>query len=286
MDINLLNPYVRRAALKSFAAPYEITSRYLYDYDLVFVADGSAEITIDGAVYTVEKNDLILIPPNTENSFKVTEGAFVHYFVHFDPVYTPDSIIRKQSFHKRPGYAMSKRQAELIQENIFEGNDVHYVSKPKSPEKYKACFDRLIAAAEASEVFLVKIAILDIISLLLSDFGIDERREKAHSLADKVKRYIDYNYDKIITLDDLEKEIGANKYTLSRKFKDEFKESLISYYNSKRFKYAATLLSRSNVSVTEVALRLSFADVGAFSRFFKKHSGISPREHRQRAVKK
>ena len=117
MDLNTLNPFVRRAAEKVFSAPYNIPARYLYDYDLVLTISGAADITIENETYNVRAGDAILIPPNIKNSFRVSNGSFHHFFVHFDPVYTPDSLIRRISFlsHKN----MTSQHSKLIQKKHF-----------------------------------------------------------------------------------------------------------------------------------------------------------------------
>ena len=48
---------------------------------------------------------------------------------------------------------------------------------------------------------------------------------------------------------------------------------------------AQAILSRSPVSIQEVAFRLGFKEPGHFSRFFKKHTGVSPSDFRQTATK-
>lgn len=46
---------------------------------------------------------------------------------------------------------------------------------------------------------------------------------------------------------------------------------------------AKVLLGQPRLSISEVAFRLSFDDLSYFARFFKKHTGLTPTEYRQRA---
>ena len=45
---------------------------------------------------------------------------------------------------------------------------------------------------------------------------------------------------------------------------------------------AKRLLHFSTLSVKEIAFQLGFADFGYFGRLFKRHTGITPTEYRQR----
>ncbi|WP_375448056.1 helix-turn-helix domain-containing protein [uncultured Fibrella sp.] len=46
---------------------------------------------------------------------------------------------------------------------------------------------------------------------------------------------------------------------------------------------AKVLLGQPNLTISEVAFRLSFDDLSYFARFFKKHSGLNPTDYRQQA---
>lgn len=52
------------------------------------------------------------------------------------------------------------------------------------------------------------------------------------------------------------------------------------YIHSFVFNEAKTLLSQSANNIGEVAGKLSFSDIHSFSKYFKKHAGISPRQFR------
>jgi AraC family L-rhamnose operon transcriptional activator RhaR/AraC family L-rhamnose operon regulatory protein RhaS len=51
--------------------------------------------------------------------------------------------------------------------------------------------------------------------------------------------------------------------------------------NQIRLEKAKRLLSVTNESVTRIAFLLGFSDSNYFSVYFKKHTGLSPREYRK-----
>ena len=62
-------------------------------------------------------------------------------------------------------------------------------------------------------------------------------------------------------------------------FVSTFKTSPICYRNSLRLLYAKDYLLREGYSVTDVAVKCGFEDINYFSRFFKKHTGVSPTKY-------
>jgi transcriptional regulator GlxA family with amidase domain len=48
-----------------------------------------------------------------------------------------------------------------------------------------------------------------------------------------------------------------------------------------RSELAAELLRDPELSIQQIALKLSFSDQSSFGKFFKKHAGISPLKYRQ-----
>ncbi|MEM8810306.1 MAG: helix-turn-helix domain-containing protein, partial [Cyanobacteria bacterium P01_G01_bin.38] len=60
-------------------------------------------------------------------------------------------------------------------------------------------------------------------------------------------------------------------------------KSVNAWIAEKTIAEAQALLARSTQSVQEIAFRLGFKDAAHFSRFFKKHTALSPSQFRQQA---
>jgi AraC-like DNA-binding protein len=67
---------------------------------------------------------------------------------------------------------------------------------------------------------------------------------------------------------------------LSKNFKRDTGMTLKEYFDSQLLRNAKQKLLLSDASVKEIAYSLGFNDEFYFSRFFKKHEGIAPREYR------
>jgi len=66
---------------------------------------------------------------------------------------------------------------------------------------------------------------------------------------------------------------------LKRLFKQIFGNSIFSYYQEFRMKEAARLLKEEKLSVSDVGYELGFTNLSHFSRVFKEHTGMKPKQY-------
>ncbi len=66
---------------------------------------------------------------------------------------------------------------------------------------------------------------------------------------------------------------------LKRLFRQIFGNSIFSYYQEFRMKEAARLLKEEKLSVSDVGYRLGFTNLSHFSKVFKEHIGMKPKQY-------
>nr|WP_275900692.1 helix-turn-helix transcriptional regulator [Paenibacillus periandrae] len=67
---------------------------------------------------------------------------------------------------------------------------------------------------------------------------------------------------------------------VSKQFKTYTGEALLDYINKTRMEEAKRLLALQNLTVTEIAGRVGYADINTFNRIFKKLEGITPGKYK------
>nr|WP_043370074.1 AraC family transcriptional regulator [Cyanobium sp. PCC 7001] len=87
------------------------------------------------------------------------------------------------------------------------------------------------------------------------------------------------------TLAQLCHEVGASRSALSRRFRDVVGESPMKFLTSWRLALAADMLCDPEATVGTVANALGYSTPFALSAAFKRVRGISPQEHRVRAIR-
>ena len=93
--------------------------------------------------------------------------------------------------------------------------------------------------------------------------------------------FIHFNYHRSITLDDVAKEVNLNRDYLCRLFKKETELPMFRYLNNLRMQRAASIIAENpdRSYIRDVAAAVGIDDQFYFTRIFKKHHGISPREY-------
>ncbi|HUT29190.1 MAG TPA: helix-turn-helix domain-containing protein [Sedimentisphaerales bacterium] len=103
-----------------------------------------------------------------------------------------------------------------------------------------------------------------------------------------VINYIDANYNKSITLDEVAKVSHLSASRLAHVFKEQMGITVIDYLTSVRIERAKQLLLATSQSCTEICFQVGYNNQSYFTRTFKALVGIPPRRFRarnKRAVK-
>lgn len=93
--------------------------------------------------------------------------------------------------------------------------------------------------------------------------------------------YIDKHYREQMSVSDISRALGTSTSYLSRIFKESTGETIIRTINNKRIEKAKKYLEETDYKVYEIADILGFENVTYFSRFFKKHTGLSPKDYKE-----
>lgn len=94
-----------------------------------------------------------------------------------------------------------------------------------------------------------------------------------------MKRFIQTNYQKPITVQDVVEYIGVDPSYASRIFRHIENRTLQRYLIEQRMDAAKGLLSERRLSIREVAYSVGYTDYASFERRFKIETGCSPSEY-------
>ena len=99
----------------------------------------------------------------------------------------------------------------------------------------------------------------------------------------KAKLMIEADLSQDLSLSSLAAAQKINPSYLSTLFKKETGKTVTDYIFTERMKLAEKLLETTNLQIQTVALHCGILDVQYFSKLFKKHTGMPPKEYRQRS---
>lgn len=100
----------------------------------------------------------------------------------------------------------------------------------------------------------------------------------------QIDRFISSNLDADLSIDRLCKEFLMNRTELYKQFGSYCGIGIADYIRKKRLSAACDLMETSNLTITQIASNVGYADYNYFSKVFRKHYGITPREYRKKYV--
>lgn len=110
----------------------------------------------------------------------------------------------------------------------------------------------------------------------------DLSNSSENQIIENAKRYIEENLSKDISLDEIGRVAGFHPTHFSQLFKTCTGKTFVQYKSETRMKKAMELLCKHDKSVTDVTLEVGYNDITHFIRTFKKYTGMTPTEFRQK----
>jgi len=98
----------------------------------------------------------------------------------------------------------------------------------------------------------------------------------------KIKHFIEENYDRDITLSEIAEQVYLNPFYISKIFKDKTGMTFTDYLTDMRITAAARLLKQPDIYVYEVCTSVGYQNLKHFYKIFKKKTGCTPTEYREK----
>jgi transcriptional regulator GlxA family with amidase domain len=113
------------------------------------------------------------------------------------------------------------------------------------------------------------------------------RGQRNHGDTDiqKVQDHLEKNYEDKITIEDLANLINVGRRTFERRFKDATNNTPIEYIQRVRIEAAKKFFEASRKNVSEVMYNVGYTDTKAFRDIFRKITGLTPIEYRNKFAK-
>jgi len=115
-------------------------------------------------------------------------------------------------------------------------------------------------------------------------YQLEEHRE-LNSRLDKIMHFINTNYQRKITQEEIAKKIGMTTPAFCRYFKEKTGKSYTFFVNEMRIGYACKLLIEKNLPITQVCFECGFNNISNFNRMFKRQTGFTPGAYQQQFIR-
>jgi AraC-like DNA-binding protein len=253
------------------------------EFEIVYVLKSSGKRFVADNVETFGEGDITLLgsnlphfwksdaPGETENASRV--NAIV---VQFHKDFFRDEINSYPEFH---------RINELLKR---AGRGIHF--SKTSGEKIGKMLKRLLKL-NGIERMLYFIKLLDTMArtenyriLASKAYQLEEQKELNNRL-DKIMHFINTNYQRKITQEEVASKIGMTTAAFCRYFKEKTGKGFIFFVNEMRIGYACKLLIENHLSISQICFECGFNNISNFNRMFKRQTGYTPGEYQQQFVR-
>lgn len=291
MGFEQISPYIR-AAYDSILSPgWIISERVIFDYELLYVKDGKAEVTIEDRKFTAVPGDIFLFKPKQPHSIVVSKDKPFHQpHIHFDLYQREDSPKVRINFHRLED--LPPEEHSLFREDVISGTPFNLPNliKLRNPLSFEKMFFDVIKEYEMKIPFYetnIKGLFIQLLVYLMRENYWNNNPLVYSNLEEliRVQNYLNHNNDREVTLDELARFSNISKYYLIRLFKNAFGMSPIQYHQLVRFERAKELIRFTRLPLTEIAERVGFHSIHSFSRAFKNIVGHPPSYYRRKESK-
>lgn len=227
------------------------------DYYLLYLSEGELSVTLGEDEYRAGAGSVILFPKNKRYRYRYAGGdTLCYYWVHFTGSYA-EQFLTECGFAPLPFFKRSERESSAT-----------------------AKFRRLFDLYEEQSVLQNHLLSCALEQLLLSIALTIEKHPKTVHL-EKSLRYIHSAYHTDIRIPELAKMENLSHSRYITLFREQTGLSPTAYLIGLRLRIACELLQTTDLSVGEIALTVGYSDAHFFSKLFKKHLGLSPKQYRQ-----
>ena len=282
LDISVINPHIRVAMHSVIPRNDELKRRIIFDYELIYIADGEFVLNYNEVDYSCKTGQFIFIRPNMPHSFKAIKTDLVQPHIHFDITHTVDSHKVPVCFNDRDH--LSEQETRWIREDAFSDFPLTPFVYFNDTEQALNLFYEIVDTNTSA--LSRKAKLIQLLEMLIADNfkKVFESESRFLPVEKQVKAYIDSNQGFAVNLDDLAKRFNYSKCYLDRCFQKRYGVGIIAYRNQRRMQTAKGLLQQHSVSAVSEAL--GFSSIYVFSRAFKNSFGISPNSFKNKILNK
>ena len=232
------------------------TSHIHTTYELLFFYDGDADFIVGGAIYHLQKNDLLLVKPNVYHHLRILSSRqYERIVLSFQESDVMESLIPTLLDAKSFYHIEQSSPIRRIFDNLRDSANVF------TKEEFAG-----LARDSLNHIFL---------HLKYFTSHVVKERITSNSSLETILLYVDENPALPLTISDLSMKFNLSESWIAHSFKKALGVSPSQYINRKKILYAQSLINMG-VSPVQVAEMCGYVNYTTFYRQYKKYLGVSP----------
>ena len=237
--------------------------------EFLYVQEGEYEIYSETGNFLLHAGEITLIPTGKIHAIRSLCESGQYWSISFsmELIQLPDTHFFQQSF------------VEPLKSGTLQIPPKFTTQNGLTPKANEA-IDQIIRGDQNQQFIGLLTFCLEILPVCKRIYKKRDLHQSNNATAACID-YMEANYRSKITLEELANHVHLHPNYLCAVFKQNSGQSVFGYLNNMRIRKARLLLTKGNLSITQVAEYVGFSDVDHFSRTFKQQMGISPSAYRK-----
>lgn len=258
-----------------YPAPSHANPEAHFEYEMILVTNGSATLFVNHKHYQVKAKSLLFINRLERHSLIVTREPYERYVTSISSDIIMSNVKDMELisiFIQRPKHF----------EHVIQLSDASY-------ETILPLFAQLEKEYDRQLPFYISKSMSCVVSILIDLYRAHPEYFPSHdgsSISTAViqaQKYVNDNFSRRITLQEIADQNYVSKHALSLAFKDivgiPFKDYLVLF----RLTEAKKLLISTDLSVADIAEKVGYVNVNNFIRIFRTRETMTPLQYRKKS---
>ncbi len=252
--------YIQSFSFWEAGVSYFTRRKALDSYLLCYTYEGSGELEYQDKTYILKKGDVFLIDCRQIHQYRTKKTPWKHSVLHFQgipagPLFDMISNQNGTCFHLE-----SSVEFQHLLETLLRAHATIHPARDYQVSSYLT--NLLLYVLMSSESYL-------------------RLQQNIPDQIVKIVYYLNQNFTKEVSLDELSDLFSISKYHLCRSFRKYTGFTLVEYVTQLRIERAKELLCTTSLPAAQIGFLVGIHDENYFYRLFRKQTGMSPQKYRK-----
>ena len=241
-------------------------SHFHQNIELVYIIDGEMTLNVDNEIFCMKRDDYIVINANRKHSYTGSKDLLTG-LIHIS--------------YKELSKYIDLNKVNFYCNTVKDENEAY----EKMRKVIYKIFNQYRHKEGTGRIYLNSLY-YDLLNILVSNFLFESNdiRFKNVEVTDnqrinEIINYINANYQRPISLDDIADQFYLSKTYLSKYIKNKLGLNFIDYLNNIRLQHAIDDLKYTNKTILKIALDNGFPNTASFGKKFKETYNMTPSEY-------
>lgn len=251
------------------------------EIEVIYMLEGTMQVGLNSRIYTLKEKDILLIGGGDIHYFLPQHQWGKKLFVQFGlSLFDTHSAVMSDRRFIHPLLSKSTKLQDSAHSDIHRKMEKQILLLLEEYEKKQQGYRMALKAR------LYDLMVMLLRHIPSDNYSVQEKNNQQARLErlEKVFQFVEENYDRAISLQEVAAAANFSVYHFTRFFKEAMGMTFVQYLNHYRIKRSERYLTGHDESVADIAYQSGFSSIQTFNRVFKQINGCSPSEYRKNNI--